>query len=126
MALGVVTEDQDQGLIGQDVRDGVFAFTVTEAQHAGSDFVVTMTITNTSDEAQEFRPELQALIDTAGYKYGGASTVEDVYLSPGVPDIVELVFDYPPTDPAGIALRDVEFSNGALVLFPSRLPVPGQ
>ncbi|WP_255502937.1 DUF4352 domain-containing protein [Mycolicibacterium sp. CH28] len=120
--------------IGQEVRDGKFAFVVKSvdtrttgtglAKPRGEFIVVTMTVTNSGNEPQSFFAGNQKLIDTAGREYASdtmaaLSMNEDsmaIDLNPGFTLNVKVPFDVPPgTQPSAVVLHDSAFSGGAKV-----------
>ncbi|AGZ50711.1 DUF4352 domain-containing protein [Mycobacterium kansasii] len=116
--------------IGQEVRDGKFAFTVTGVTRASSvgttqargEFViVAMTVKNTGDQPQDYFSSNQKLFDTAGREFAAdpmaiAKDSMVVNLNPGFDLNVKVPFDVPAgTTIATIELHDSAFSNGARV-----------
>lgn len=122
--------------IGQEVRDGKFAFTVTNVQRAptagtatarGEFVIVTMTVKNTGNQPQSFFSNNQKLFDTAGREYASDSTADSalnsdsgdsmvIDLNPGFDLTAKVAFDVPPgTQVAGITVHDSAFSGGAKI-----------
>ncbi|WP_205876349.1 DUF4352 domain-containing protein [Mycobacterium camsae] len=119
--------------IGQEVRDGKFAFTVTDVQRGqsagtatarGEFIIVTMTVKNTGSEPQSYFTENQTLFDSAGRKYAADSTAglsmnRDsmvINLNPGFDLAVQVPFDVPVgTQPAAIEVHDSAFSGGSKI-----------
>jgi Domain of unknown function (DUF4352) len=116
--------------IGQEVRDGKFAFTVTGVSRASSagvtqargEFViVAMNVKNTGDQPQDFFSSNQKLFDTAGRQYAAdpMAISKDsmvINLNPGFDLNVNVPFDVPTgTTIATIELHDSAFSDGARV-----------
>lgn len=120
--------------IGQEVRDGKFAFTVTDVQTAqtaglsrprGEFIIVTMTVKNTGDEPQSFFPNNQKLRDSAGREYAADtmaamslnakdSIVMD--LNPGFDITVKVPFDVPQgTQATELEVHDSMASGGATI-----------
>lgn len=126
--------------IGQEVRDGKFAFTVTdvrtgveslgdgflESTPQGSYVLVDVTVSNVGDEAQMFSDFSQKLIDAQGREFdadSGAAAMSlpesEAFLNninPGNTVEGTLVFDVPEgLSPVAIELHDSAFSGGATV-----------
>ncbi|OBA71511.1 hypothetical protein A5641_02105 [Mycobacterium sp. 1554424.7] len=116
--------------IGQEVRDGKFAFTVTGVSRASSvgvtqargEFViVAMNVKNTGDQPQDFFSSNQKLFDTAGRQYAAdpMAISKDsmvINLNPGFDLNVKVPFDVPVgTTLATIEVHDSAFSDGAKV-----------
>ena len=116
--------------VGQEARDGKFAFTVTNVSTAptagteqarGEFVIVTMTVKNTGDEPRSYFVSNQKLIDTAGRQFAADpmaiardSMVTD--LNPGFELNVTVPFDVPVgTTPAMLEVRDSAFSGGAKI-----------
>jgi hypothetical protein len=119
--------------IGQEARDGKFAFTVTNIatapaagteQARGEFVIVTMTVKNTGDEPRSYFAKNQKLIDTAGRQFA-ADTMADLSinkdsmvmdLNPGFELNVKVPFDVPVgTTPAVLEVHDSAFSGGAKI-----------
>ncbi|KZS61098.1 hypothetical protein A4G27_16555 [Mycobacterium kansasii] len=116
--------------IGQEVRDGKFAFTVTGVTRApsvgttqarGEFVIVTMTVKNTGAQPQDFFSSNQKLYDTAGRQFAADSMAIStdsmvINLNPGFDLNVKVPFDVPTgTTIATIELHDSAFSDGAKV-----------
>lgn len=120
--------------VGQEVRDGVFAFTVSkvdpptnsiDTQTASGKYVVVhLTVTNIGDAPQQFWEIDQALIDKDGrqYKYDTMATVfsrgagKSNWINPGSTLESTVVFDIPAgAQPASIELHDSGNSPGVTV-----------
>lgn len=124
--------------IGTPVRDGKFEFTVTDVQRAatvgpemvaesaqGEFVIVSVTVSNTGNEAQSLDTSSQKLVDAAGKQYStdtgaqiamdaenGSSTVYE-QINPGNSVDTKLVFDVPTgTEVAKLELHDSPFSGG--------------
>jgi len=134
------TSGPDGASIGQEVRDGRFAFTVTKVdpprksigdQTAQGNFVaVYMTATNIGNKPQQFWGFNQVLKDAAGRKYtynseatgtldlgrGGEVEFTSRWLKPGSSNEYAVVFDLPGcVQPAEIELHDSRDSRGVTV-----------
>ncbi|WP_255495593.1 DUF4352 domain-containing protein [Nocardia sp. GTS18] len=124
--------------VGSEVRDGKFAFVVTQVdppvatvgdneytkQTAQGEYIlVHVDVTNIGDEAQSYFGENQKLIDGAGKEYSNDTGAELAInpdltseINPGNKKSVIIAFDVPTgTDPAALVLHDSMFSNGARV-----------
>lgn len=123
---------------GSEVRDGKFAFVVTQVdppvstvgdnqfsqQTAQGEYIlVHVDITNIGDQAQSYFGDNQKLIDEAGKEYSNDSMAEiainsdlSAQINPGNTKSVVIAFDVPTgTQPAAIVFHDSVFSNGARV-----------
>ncbi|MFD6399671.1 DUF4352 domain-containing protein [Nocardia sp. NPDC060249] len=123
---------------GSEVRDGKFAFVVTEVdppvatvgdnefsqQTAQGEYIlVHVDVTNIGSEAQSYFGDNQKLIDTAGKEYANDTMAEvavnsdlAVQINPGNKKSVVIAFDVPTgTQPAAIVFHDSAFSNGVRV-----------
>ncbi|WP_280398076.1 DUF4352 domain-containing protein [Nocardia carnea] len=122
---------------GTEVRDGKFAFVVTEVELAvktvGGDYLsktaqgefvlVHIDVTNTSDQPQSYFGSNQKLIDAQGREFANDTEAEiylndDVYtdINPGNKFSVILAFDVPVgTIPAALEFHDSAFSGGVQV-----------
>jgi len=134
------TEDEKTATMNMPVRDGKFEFVVTGvetgittlgdnpflAEEAQGQFViVTMTVSNISDEPKGLSPSDQKLIDTQGRSFGpdtGAALNLDSdvtfwdEINPGNTVTMPVVFDMPADAvPASIELHDSMFSGGVSV-----------
>ena len=134
------SEQADAATIGQEIRDGNFAFTVTkvdsprksigEQTAQGIYVAVYLTATNIGDEPQQFWGFNQMLKDSAGreYKYDieatGALDLEqdgdfdftNSWLKPDSSNKYAVVFDLPVcVQPAEIELHDSQDSDGVTV-----------
>lgn len=120
--------------MGQEVRDGKFAFTVTDvstAKTAGSHtargefIVVTMNVKNTGDEPRSFFPSNQKLRDSAGREYAAdtmaamslnTNDTMVIDLNPGFDITVKVPFDVPlGTQAAELEVHDSMLSGGARI-----------
>ncbi|MEU6565275.1 DUF4352 domain-containing protein [Nocardia nova] len=126
--------------VGAEVRDGKFAFVVTDVQTGlkeigdnpylertaqGMYTIVTMTVHNTSDVPRGFSPGNQDLYDAQNRKFGNdaaaainlkADTSLYADINPGNTITAKVVFDLPAdTQPDRIVLHDSMFSGGATV-----------
>ena len=116
--------------IGQEVRDGKFAFTVTNVSRAptvgatqarGEFVIVAMNVKNTGDQPQDYFSSNQKLFDTAGRQFAADSMAISkdsmvVNLNPGFDLNVKVPFDVPVgTTLATIEVHDSAFSDGAKV-----------
>jgi hypothetical protein len=126
--------------MGQEVRDGSFAFVVTGVEPgvrtlgngawsstAQGEYVqVRVTVTNIGDEAQTFSDSSQKLIDAQGRQFDAATGVAVMYvpdseaflnnINPGNSVNGVLVFDVPRgLAPAAVDLHDSPFSGGVSV-----------
>lgn len=116
--------------IGQEVRDGKFAFTVANVsrsprvgttQARGEFVVVKMTVKNTGDQPQDYFASNQKLFDTGGRQYAAdpmaiAKDAMVVNLNPGFDLNVMVPFDVPVgTTLATIEVHDSAFSGGAKI-----------
>jgi hypothetical protein len=125
--------------IGTEVRDGEFAFVVTEvrtgvatvgsneylsADAQGAFTIVTVQVRNVGDQAQTFSGSSQKLFDAAGREYSADSGAAiylgaDTFLNeinPGNQVTGQVVFDLPADVTAtAIELHDSPFSDGVLV-----------
>jgi hypothetical protein len=126
--------------IGEEVRDGSFAFTVTAVESAGTTLgdeflqsnaqgtfiLVRVTVTNIGDESQLFTDGYQKLVDEQGRTFDadtGAAALSlpgsDSFLNavnPGNSVDGTLVFDVPEgLVPVAIELHDSPFSGGVTV-----------
>jgi Domain of unknown function (DUF4352) len=128
----------EMATIGQQVRDGNFAFTVTKvdpprkaigtATAQGNYVTVYMTVINIGNEPHVFREFNQLLQDTAGRKYGndipatGKLDLEQdgdvdfkAWINPGSSDKFAVVFDLPVGAPsAAVELHELPGYGGAL------------
>jgi hypothetical protein len=119
-------------VMNSTVSDGKFSFRVTGvdrsrqgsilSQPKGEYVVVTMSVTNSGDEAQTFFANNQKLVDTQGREYdadsmaaaGDAGWMEE--MNPGFTITAKVPFDVPPgTQVDRIVLHDSAFSGGATV-----------
>ncbi|TDP42175.1 DUF4352 domain-containing protein [Nocardia ignorata] len=123
---------------GTEVRDGEFAFTVTQVdppvrtvgdnpylqKTAQGEFVlVHVEVTNVGDVAQQYFGANQKLIDAQGREFANDTSAEInvndelvAEINPGNKISMVLVFDVPTgTDPAAVEFHDSAFSNGARV-----------
>lgn len=122
---------------GSEVRDGKFAFVVTQVdppvKSVGNDFLgttaqgefilVRIDVTNTSDRPQSYSGGNQKLIDAQGREFTNDTEAEiylndDVYtdINPGNKFSVTLAFDVPVgTWPAALEFHDSMFSGGVRV-----------
>ncbi|MEV0684572.1 DUF4352 domain-containing protein [Nocardia sp. NPDC050378] len=123
---------------GTEVRDGKFAFTVTQVdppvrtvgdnpylqKTAQGEFVlVHIEVTNVGDVAQQYFGANQKLIDAQGREFANDTSAEInvndelvTEINPGNKISMVLVFDVPTgTDPAAVEFHDSAFSNGARV-----------
>ncbi|MGW5451000.1 DUF4352 domain-containing protein [Nocardia sp. NPDC003979] len=123
---------------GTEVRDGKFAFTVTQVdppvrtvgdnpylqKTAQGEFVlVHVEVANVGDVAQQYFGANQKLIDAQGREFANDTSAEInvndelvAEINPGNKISVVLVFDVPTgTDPAAVEFHDSAFSNGARV-----------
>lgn len=125
--------------VGQEVRDGKFAFTVTGVRTSpdtgtskarGEFIIVTMTVKNTGNEPQSFFVENQKLFDGDGKQFAadsmaaielnsganGENTSMLVNMNPGFTITAQVPFDVPPgTKATVIELHDSAFSGGVKV-----------
>lgn len=125
--------------VGQEVRDGKFAFTVTNVRTApdagtskarGEFVIVTMTVTNIGNQPQSFFVQNQKLFDSGGREFAadsmaalgingdenGDNTSMLTDMNPGFKVTVQVPFDVPPgTKPATLELHDSAFSGGVKV-----------
>jgi hypothetical protein len=118
--------------IGQEVRDGKFAFVVNGVQRSptagdetarGEFVIVTMTVKNTGDQPQSFFAQNQKLFDTSGRQYAADSmaTADSMVmdLNPGFTLPVKVAFDVPPgTAISAVEVHDSAFSGGAKINLP--------
>lgn len=136
----VVTAEPAAASVGSEVRDGKFAFVVTQVERAGktvgaannqfmqSDaqgewIVIHMTVTNIGSVAQSFTPSAQVL--KVGDKSYESSSIAAMYLdsshtniNPGNSIQVRLPFDVPKdSHPNKIVLHDSSMSGGVTVSF---------
>lgn len=122
---------------GSEVRDGKFAFVVTEVEppveSVGGDYLsktaqgefilVHIDVTNTGDQPQSYFGSNQKLIDAQGREFTNDTEAEiyvndDVYtdINPGNKFSVILVFDVPVgTQAAALEFHDSMFSGGVRV-----------
>lgn len=122
---------------GSEVRDGKFAFVVTQVEPpvktVGGDYLsktaqgefvlVHIDVTNTSDQPQSYFGSNQKLIDAQGREFTNDTEAEiylndDVYtdINPGNKFSVILAFDVPlGTDPTALEFHDSMFSGGVRV-----------
>lgn len=122
---------------GSEVRDGKFAFVVTQVdppvKSVGNDFLGTtaqgefvlvhIDVTNTSDQPQSYSGGNQKLIDAQGREFTNDTEAEiylndDIYteINPGNKFSVILAFDVPVgTRPAALEFHDSMFSGGVRV-----------
>lgn len=132
-----------QAQLNEEVRDGAFAFTVTDVEMTktigdgtsqrasqGTYVVVTMNVQNVGDTPHSFDGGIQTLLDTAGRQYavdGGADydLNKDIAaglgadINPGDQISVKIVFDLPPgAHPSALELHDSKVSGGAIVRLP--------
>ncbi|NKY57426.1 DUF4352 domain-containing protein [Nocardia flavorosea] len=135
---GSAAEDgADIAPAGSEVRDGKFAFVVTEveppAKSVGGDYLsktaqgefilVHIDVVNTSDRPQSYFGDNQKLIDARGREFSNDTEAEiylndDVYtdINPGNKFSVILAFDVPVgTAPAALEFHDSMFSGGVQV-----------
>ncbi|MBF6157659.1 DUF4352 domain-containing protein [Nocardia cyriacigeorgica] len=135
---GDATPDGDDiAPAGSEVRDGKFAFVVTQVEpptkSVGGEFLsksaqgefilVHIDVTNTSDQPQSYFGSNQKLIDTQGREFTN-DTEAEIYLNddvatsinPGNKFSVTLAFDVPVgTVPAALEFHDSMFSGGVQV-----------
>ncbi|MBF6439296.1 DUF4352 domain-containing protein [Nocardia cyriacigeorgica] len=122
---------------GSEVRDGKFAFVVTQVEppvrSVGGDYLskaaqgefvlIHIDVTNTSDQPQSYFGSNQKLIDTQGREFTNDTEAEiyvngDVHtdINPGNKFSVILAFDVPVgTVPAALEFHDSMFSGGVRV-----------
>lgn len=141
---GSPTPDAAPGAqLNEEVRDGTFAFTVTDVDitktigegtnqktSQGTYVVVSVNVKNVGDTAQSFDGGNQKLLDIAGREYavdGGADydLNKDVAaglgadIAPGDQIAVKIAFDLPPgSHPSALELHDSKFSSGTTVQLP--------
>ncbi|MBN7499031.1 DUF4352 domain-containing protein [Mycobacteroides abscessus subsp. abscessus] len=134
----VVTAEPAAQSLGSEVRDGKFAFVVTQVERAGKTvgaannqfmqedaqgewIVIHMTVTNIGKAPQSFTPSAQVLrVGDKSYEY---SSLAAMYLDSSYTDInpgnsiqVRLPFDVPEgAQPNKIILHDSSLSGGAAV-----------
>lgn len=120
--------------VGQEVRDGKFAFTVTNVRTStregtskprGEFVIITMTVRNIGNEPQSFFVQNQKLIDSGGKEYAADSStalsINDdtsmiLDMNPGFTITTQVPFDVPPgTTYSTVELHDSAFSGGAKV-----------
>lgn len=125
--------------VGQEARDGKFAFTVTGVETAkttgdpsnpyeqataqGEYVIVSMTVQNIGDRSQSFFAANQKLIDSAGRQYSADSRADmwinneiQSDINPGNHVQAKVAFDVPAgTQPSTIELHDSMFSGGVKV-----------
>lgn len=125
--------------VGQEARDGKFAFTVTGVETAkttgdqsnpyeqataqGEYVIVSMTVQNIGDRSQSFFASNQKLIDSAGRQYSADSRADmwinkeiQSDINPGNHVQAKVAFDVPAgTQPSTIELHDSMFSGGVKV-----------
>lgn len=112
------------GGIGEEVRDGKFAFVVSGIYKQEGFVTVHMQVTNIGDRAQTFFPQNQKLIDMQGREYeADTMAVYDfnddgiIELNPGLSTEVVVPFQAPPgTQFSAIELHDSAFSGGVRVV----------
>jgi hypothetical protein len=139
-AAGPTGRSATTARVGQEVRDGSFAFVVNGVEPAvrtlgngvwsstaqGEYVQVRVTVTNIGDEAQTFSDSSQKLIDTQGRRFDAATGVAVMYvpdsgaflnnINPGNSVQGVLVFDVPRgLAPASVELHDSPFSGGVSV-----------
>ncbi|MCA2206321.1 DUF4352 domain-containing protein [Nocardia rosealba] len=125
-------------LAGTEVRDGKFAFTVTQVDPPvrtvgdnpylqktaqGAFVLVHVEVTNVGDVAQQYFGANQKLIDDQGREFANDTSAEInvndelvAEINPGNKISRVLVFDVPTgTAPAAVEFHDSAFSNGARV-----------
>ncbi|MGW0004660.1 DUF4352 domain-containing protein [Nocardia grenadensis] len=154
MAGGTAPDDGEKtASAGSEVRDGKFAFVVTQvdpptktvggeylSKAAQGEFVlVHLDVTNTSDQPQSYFGSNQKLIDAQGREFANDTEAEiylndDVYtdINPGNKFSVTFAFDVPVgTRPATLEFHDSMFSGGVRVaggligtLIGGKLPSP--
>lgn len=132
---------ESKATIGTEVRDGKFAFTVSNikcgvskvgsgsfsAKAQGQYCVVTMNVTNVGDEPQTFFGSNQKLFDTQGREFA-SDTTADLYdsdsqtwlkdINPGNSLTGKVYFDVPKdAEIASIELHDSAFSGGVKVFI---------
>ncbi|MBF6455556.1 DUF4352 domain-containing protein [Nocardia cyriacigeorgica] len=137
VASGSGTDGEDVAPAGSEVRDGKFAFVVTQVEPpvksvggnylskaAQGEFVlIHIDVTNTSDQPQSYFGSNQKLIDTQGREFTNDTEAEiyvndDVHtdINPGNKFSVILAFDVPVgTVPAALEFHDSMFSGGVRV-----------
>ncbi|ORV99693.1 hypothetical protein AWC13_09900 [Mycobacterium kubicae] len=125
--------------VGQEVRDGKFAFVVKNVRTSkqeglstarGEFVILTMTVTNIGQQPQSFFVQNQKLVDTAGKEYAadsmaalemnrsenGDNNSMLTDMNPGFTVTVLVPFDVPPgTTFKAVELHDSVFSDGAKV-----------
>ncbi len=125
--------------IGQEARDGKFAFTVTgmdmakttgdpsnpyeQATAQGVYVIVSMTVESIRDRSQSFFAANQKLTDSAGRQYSPDSKADiwinkaiQTDINPGNRIEAKVAFDVPEgTQPSTIELHDFAFSGGVKV-----------
>jgi hypothetical protein len=125
--------------IGQEARDGKFAFTVTRLDTAkttgdpsnpyeqstaqGVYVIVSMTVRNVGNQSQSFFAANQKLIDNAGRQYSPDSTADmwlnnaiQTDINPGNEIDAKVAFDVPEgTQASMLELHDSAFSGGVKV-----------
>lgn len=130
-------EGEDVAPAGSEVRDGKFAFVVTQVEppvtavgrdylskEAQGEFIlVHIDVTNTSDQPQSYFGSNQKLIDAQGREFTN-DTEAEIYvnddistdINPGNKFSVILAFDVPVgTDPTALEFHDSMFSGGVQV-----------
>lgn len=124
--------------LGSEVRDGKFAFRVTdvsapvtkvgsgwsEETAKGEFIIISLDVTNTGNEPRDYSDSNQILFDDRGREFASDSNAADaldsetweVDLNPGFTIQVKVVFDVPAgTVPAVLELHDSSLSSGAKV-----------
>lgn len=124
--------------VGSEVRDGKFAFRVTDVSAPvskvgkgyseeiakGEYIIISLDVTNTGNEPRDYSASNQVLYDDRGRKFASDSGAADaldsetweIDLNPGFTLQVKVVFDVPPgTVPATLELHDSSLSSGAKV-----------
>ncbi len=120
-------------LIGEEARDGKFAFVVTSVQSSvgggksqpqGIYEVVSMSVTNIGDRSQGYYGGNQKLIDTQGRQFSSDrmanihlnGDLEGTDINPGNQIAVKVAFDVPRNaSPEWLVLHDSMYSNGVRV-----------
>jgi hypothetical protein len=118
--------------IGQEVRDGTFAFVVTHVDRAttfddkraqGVFVIVSTAVRNVGTETERFEWAAQRLKDSTQREYSPSFMVPSLFgkdvntLDPGLQVSIKLAFDVPPgtKKPTQIVLHDSLSSHGATV-----------
>jgi hypothetical protein len=123
--------------IGQEVRDGKFAFVVNGVSSSktvgppddlktaqGTYVVVSMTVTNTGNRSQGYYGNNQKLVDSSGREFSSDDLagiamngdLDGTDINPGNHINVRVAFDVPDgTEPAQVILHDSAYSGGVKV-----------